>query len=271
MGMLTNSAETLSEARRRRMLGLIRQREYVRVGDLSETFGVSEVTIRNDLETLAQRGQIRRLRGGAMAPREPHPEHTFDEALGARAEQKQAIARVAASLVQPGESVILDVGSTTTGIAHAMIAREDLRDVTVFTNGLNIALDLEPYVPRFTIIVMGGTVRPMGHSLVDPLGEMLVERVNADIVFLACNGVDLDRGVTNTSLAEANTKRRLLRAARRRVLVADSAKIGAIALAYICDVEAIDLLITDTGVSAHALMALRERHVEVKLAREPAC
>lgn len=267
MGMLTNSAETISEARRRRMLRLIRQREYVRVGDLSETFGVSEVTIRSDLETLAQRGQIRRLRGGAMAPREPHPEHTFDEAVGAHAEQKQAIARTAAALVQPGESVILDVGSTTTSIAHALVAREELRDVTVFTNGLNIALDLEPFVPRFTVVVMGGSVRPMGHSLVDPLGEMLIERVNADILFLACNGVDLDRGITNTSLAEASTKRRLLRAARRRVVVADSGKIGAIALAYICDVEAIDLLITDDGIYAHALTTLRERHVEVQVAR----
>jgi DeoR family transcriptional regulator of aga operon len=174
---------------------------------------------------------------------------------------------MAAALVQPGESVILDVGTTTTSIAHALIAREDLRDVTVFTNGLNIALDLEPYVPRFTVVVMGGAVRPMGHSLVDPLGEMLVERINADTLFLACNGVDLDRGVTNSNLAEASTKRRLLHAARRRVLVADSAKIGVVALAYICDVEAIDLLITDSEVNAHALTALRDRHVEIRLAR----
>ena len=267
MGMLTNSSETVSEARRRRMLGVIREREYVRVGDLSEAFGVSEVTVRSDLETLAQRGQIRRLRGGAMVRLEPHSERTFDEALVARAEQKQAIARAAAALIQSGESIILDVGTTTTSIAHALIAREELRDVTVFTNGLNIALDLESYVPRFTVVVMGGTVRPMGHSLVDPLGEMLVERINADTLFLACNGVDLDRGVTNSSLVEASTKRRLLNAARRRVLVADSAKIGVVALAHICDVEAIDLLITDGGANQQALAMLRERHVEVKVVR----
>ena len=264
--MLANSAETISEARRRRMLGVIREREYVRVGDLSETFGVSEVTVRNDLETLAKRGLIRRLRGGAMVRLEPHPERSFDEALGARAEQKQAIARAAALLPQSGESIILDVGTTTTSIAHALIARDDLHDVTIFTNALNIALDLEPFVPRFTVVVMGGSVRPMGHSLVDPHGEMLVERINADLLFLACNGVDLDRGVTNSNLAEASTKRRLLHAARRRVVVADSAKIGVVALAHICDVEAIDLLITDAGVNAHALAALRDRHVEVKLA-----
>lgn len=262
-----SSPETISEGRRRRMLHLIREREYVRVSDLSEAFGVSEVTVRNDLETLAQRGQIRRLRGGAMARLEPHPERTFDEALVAHAEQKQAIARAAAALVQPGESVILDVGTTTTSIAHALIAREDLRDVTVFTNGLNIALDLEPYVPRFTVIVMGGVVRPMGHSLVDPLGDMLVERINADTLFLACNGVDVDRGVTNNNLVEATTKQRLLHAARRRVLVADSTKIGVVALAHICDVEAIDLLLTDSGANPHALATLRDRHVEIQLAR----
>ncbi len=266
MGMLANNAETISEARRRRMLGVIREREYVRVGDLSETFGVSEVTVRNDLETLAKRGLIRRLRGGAMVRLEPHPERSFDEALGARAEQKQAIARAAAALPQSGESIILDVGTTTTSIAHALIARDDLHDVTIFTNALNIALDLEPFVPRFTVVVMGGSVRPMGHSLVDPHGEMLVERINADLLFLACNGIDLDRGVTNSNLAEASTKRRLLHAARRRVVVADSAKIGVVALAHICDVEAIDLLVTDTGINAHALATLRDRHVEVKVA-----
>lgn len=266
MGTVANGAETISEARRRRMLSLVREREYVRVCDLSDAFGVSEVTVRNDLEILAQRGQIRRLRGGAMVRLEPHPERTFDEALVARSEQKRAIAQAAAALVQPGESIILDVGTTTTSIAHALAARDDLHGVTVFTNALNIALDLEPYVPRFTVVVMGGTVRPMGHSLVDPLGEMLVERINADTLFLACNGVDLDRGVTNSNLAEASTKRRLLHAARRRVLVADSAKIGVVALAHICDVEAIDLLITDGEANAHALATLRERHMMVKLA-----
>ena len=267
MGTVANSAETVSEARRKGMLSLIREREYVRVCELRDTFGVSEVTVRNDLETLAQRGQIRRLRGGAMVRLEPHPERTFDEALVARSEQKRAIAQAAAALVQSGESIILDVGTTTTSLAHALAARDDLRNVTVFTNALNIALDLEPYVPRFTVVVMGGAVRPMGHSLVDPLGEMLVERINADTLFLACNGVDLDRGVTNSNLAEANTKRRLLHAARRRILVADSAKIGVVALAHICDVEAIDLFITDGEANAHALAALRERHVQVKLAR----
>lgn len=267
MGVLTNSAESFSEARRKRMLDMIREREYVRVSDLSEAFGVSEVTVRSDLETLAQRGQVRRLRGGAMVRLEPHPERSFDEALVARREQKEAIARAAAALVQPGESIILDVGTTTTMLAHALIARDDLSNVTIFTNALNIALDLEPYVPRFTVVVMGGMVRPMGHSLVDPLGEMLVERVNADLLFLACNGVDLDRGVTNSNLAEASTKRRLLHAARRRALVADSAKVGVVALAHICDIEAIDLLVTDPGVNGQVLSALRDRHVEVTLAR----
>lgn len=266
MGMLTNNAETISEARRKRMLDLIREREYVRVGDLSVAFGVSEVTVRNDLETLAQRGQIRRLRGGAMVRLEPHPERSFDEALVTHRDQKLAIARAAAALAQCGDSLILDVGTTTTSIAHQLVAREELSEVTIFTNALNIALDLEPYVPRFTVVVLGGVVRPMGHSLVDPLGEMLVERINADMLFLACNGVDVDRGVTNSNLAEASTKRRLLHAARRRIVVADSAKIGAVALAHICDVEAIDLLITDSGANAHALATLRDRHVEIKLA-----
>lgn len=267
MSIVASGAETASESRRRGMLDMIREREYMRVTELSEAFGVSEVTIRNDLEVLAQRGQVRRLRGGVMVRLEPHPEHTFDEALVTRRAQKEAIGRAAAAIVRPGESIILDVGSTTTKLAHALIDRENLRGVTVCTNALNIALDLEPYADRFTIMVMGGVVRPVGHSLIDPHGEMLIERINVDTLFLACNGIDIERGVTNSNLAEISTKRRLLRAARRRVLVADSAKVGVVAIGQICEAQAIDLLITDPGVSGPALSALRELRVEVLLAR----
>lgn len=261
MHSLSQNGDTLAEARRKQILALIKDKDFVRVSDTSTLFGVSEVTIRSDLDVLAQRGQIRRVRGGAMSRLIPPPERSFEEGLSAHAREKAAIARAAAGLVSTGETIILDVGTTTTAVAQALRERESVDNLVVFTNSLNIALDLEPAIPRFTVVVMGGTLRPTAHSLYDPLGEMTLERINAHTVFLGCNGVDLDRGITNTNLPEASTKRRILRAARRRVVVADSSKIGAVALAHLCDIDEIDLLITDAGVNPTFLAALRERHV----------
>src|SRR5260370_7775011 len=121
---------------------------------------------------------------------------------GVRGEEKDMIGRAAASLVSNGETVILDVGTTTTAVARVLTKRDDLYDVVVFTNALNIAIELESAIPRFTVVVTGGTLRPMQHSLVDPLGELMLERINAHTVFLGCNGIDPIGGITNFTLPE---------------------------------------------------------------------
>lgn len=256
-----------AEMRREQMLAFVRTRDFVRVSDLSTRFHVSEVTVRGDLDVLAERGQIRRIRGGAMPQSLPHPERPFEEMQGAHVDEKARIGRTAASLVSSGETVILDVGTTTTALARALVRRDDLYDVVVFTNSLNIAIELESATPRFTVIVTGGTLRPMQHSLVDPLGGMMLERINAHTVFLGCNGIDPIGGVTNINLPEAEMKRRMLQAARRRVIVADGSKVGGIELAKLCNIDEIDMLITDSTADPAVLNALRERDLEVLLAK----
>jgi hypothetical protein len=108
--------------------------------------------------------------------------------------------------------VILDVGTTTTAIARALMASDELTNVCVFTNAINIALELEPAIPRFTVVVLGGTLRPLQHSLVDPLSGLVLEQVNVGIVFLGCNGIDPEAGITNLNLPEAGIKQRMLAA-----------------------------------------------------------
>lgn len=252
--------------RRQQMLALIKGREYVRVVDLSTHFGVSEVTVRNDLDTLAELGYIRRVHGGAMPDGGPNLERPFEETQSAHSREKEAIGRAAANLVMPGQTIILDVGTTTTAVARALIARENLHDVVVLTSSLNIALELEKAIPRFTVVVTGGTLRPMQHSLVDPLGGLLLDRITAHIAFLGCNGIHHERGITNSNLPETEVKRRMLRAARR-VIVADSAKVGRVEVAYLCDVEDVNLLITDEGGDPGELGALRERNLEILLVK----
>jgi DeoR family transcriptional regulator of aga operon len=252
--------------RRERMLTALREREFLRVGELGEMFGISEVTVRSDLNALADDGRIVRLRGGAMVPKSSHRERPFEETEGAHAAQKLQIGRTAAQLVGDGDTVILDVGTTTTAVARALLRRDDLTDVVVFTNAINIALELERGIPRFTVVVLGGTLRPLQHSLVDPLGALALDQINAHVVFLGCNGIDADGGVTNLNLPEAELKRRMLAAARRRVAVADGSKVGRVEVARLCGIDDVDLLITDGSADSEALNRLREHELEIRIA-----
>ncbi|MCJ1672532.1 DeoR/GlpR family DNA-binding transcription regulator [Rathayibacter sp. VKM Ac-2929] len=234
--------------RRFEMRLLAEKQGFVSVADLSDRLGVSVVTVRSDLDRLAGEGTVQRVRGGAVPTGERSGERSFEEGLASASDEKAAIGREAAASVVSGESVILDVGTTTLAIAHALVARDDLRDVTVVTNGLSIALALEPAIPRFTVVVTGGTLRPLQHSLVEPLASEVLERIRADVVFVGCTGVHPEAGVTNVNLPEATLKRRMLHAATRRVVVADSSKLGVVDLGRVAGTEEFDRLLT--GASA---------------------
>lgn len=259
------SGDIPTELRREQMLAFIETRDFVRVSDLSARFSVSEVTIRGDLEVLAEQGKIRRIRGGAR-PRSYSfsTEQPFEEA---RVNEKALIGRAAAALVSSGETIILDVGTTTTAVARALTMREDLYDIIIFTNSINIALELENTIPRFTVIVIGGTLRPMQHSLVDPLGGLMLDKLNTHTLFLGCNGVNPTSGITNVNLPEAEVKRRMLRVAHRRIVVADGSKIGSVKLAHLCGIDEVDLLITDSSADPAILKALREKDLEILIAK----
>jgi DeoR family transcriptional regulator of aga operon len=256
-----------AEVRRRRILGLLADREYMRVADLAAVFRTSEVTIRSDLTLLAADGHVTRVRGGAMPrfARRPHRELPFAESLLEHATEKWAIGHHAAQLVQSADSVIIDVGTTTTAVARALAARDDLHDVTVFTNGLNIAMELEAGTPRLSVVVLGGTLRPMQHSLVDPLGGVILERITANIAFIGAHGLDPAAGLTNANIAEAEMKRRMLLAARRRVVVADGSKLGVVSLARICAASDIDLVLTGPSADPPTVAALRDAGPEVQI------
>jgi DeoR family transcriptional regulator of aga operon len=193
-------------------------------------------------------------------------ERSFEDQRGANADEKAAIARVAAQLVANGDVVALDVGTTTTALAIALRGREDLERVTVVTNGLNIALELEHAAPRITVIVTGGTLRPLQHSLVNPLATMVLSTINPDVAFLGCNGVHPQRGVTNVNLPEAEVKRQMLTFARRRVIVADGTKLGQIAAVNLCPVTDVGLVITGQSASESVLAELAALDVDVEIA-----
>ncbi|WP_219462323.1 DeoR/GlpR family DNA-binding transcription regulator [Nonomuraea rhizosphaerae] len=264
---MPNEIEPLpAEVRRERILALVLEREFVRVADLSTAFGISGVTARADLDALEERNLLRRVRGGAVAVgNRLREEPSFEEALSASAIEKTLIGAAAAALVGDGQSIALDVGTTTTFIARALAARTDLSEVVVFTNGLNIALELEGAIPPLTVVLTGGTLRRLQHSLVDPLAHHMFDRINTCTVFLGCNGVHPEAGITNINLPEAEMKQRMLRATTaQRVVVADGSKIGQIHLAAVAPISAVDLLITGPSADPRMLAALRERGLRIE-------
>ncbi len=143
------------------------------------------------------------------------------------------------------------------------MAREDLVDVTVITNGLTLALELERAMPRFTVVVTGGTLRALQHSLVDPLATVVLDRLHPDVAFIGCNGIDVDRGVTNVNLPEAEVKRRMVAASARTVVVADGAKLGRTHLGSVAPLDLVDTLLTDADADPHEVRRLRDAGLRV--------
>jgi DeoR family transcriptional regulator of aga operon len=234
----------------------------VSIAELTDRLDVSEVTVREDLKYLEGRGVLTRVRGGAVAARGGAMEMPLEETSTTNRAEKAAIAAHAAAMISDGQTVIIDVGSTTTELAKAL--SPELARVVVITNGLNIALILES-LPGVSVIVTGGTLRPLQHSLVAPMGTLVLDQLRADVAFLGCNGVDPARGFTNSNIAEAEIKQAMVRSSERSVFLADHDKIGKVASAFVTDISGADLLITDDGADDAVLANLRAEGLAVEV------
>lgn len=255
----------MTEARRQQLATLIDDRGFVRVTDAADELGVSDVTIRGDLSALERRGSVIRVHGGAM-PAAAFREQSLEASLDRDAAAKAAIGREAASMVRSGESIYVDAGSTAMALATALVARHDLRDVVVVTSGLTIALALEAAVPRFTVIVTGGTLRALQHSLVNPFAGHMLDALRLDSAFIGCNGIHPESGVTNLNLPDAEIKTRAMSVSKRSVLIADASKLGRTDLAVIAPLDRFDTLVTAGDVDPELVTSLADRGLDTRLA-----
>jgi DeoR family transcriptional regulator of aga operon len=237
----------------------------VRTAALAASLGTSEVTVRQDLAVLDQESRIRRVHGGAVRLGVGSTERPFEETAVEHRVAKAAIGRAAAALVRSGECVVLDVGTTPAAVAEALVARTELTGVTVVTNSLTTALALERAVPRFTVIVTGGTLRPLQHSLVAPFNGVVLPMIAADVVFLGGTGLDVDHGLTNVNLPETEAKRMLAATARRTVVVADGSKFGRAHIGVVRALEDIDVVVT-ADADAAAVATIRAAGAQVVVA-----
>jgi DeoR family transcriptional regulator of aga operon len=249
----------LNEERRRLVLKILDHDGRVLVGDLARQFRTSQVTIRKDLDLLQAQGRIHRTHGGALPARESaldDPTLREKEKLSRR--EKLLIAAAAVRMVKEGQVVILDSGTTTTAIAHALRKFENL---TIITNAVNIAAELSG--SSLEVILTGGTLRKNSVSLVGPIAEETLRRLNADILFLGVDGFDVRQGLSTPNLLEAKVNRAMMDVSRITVVVCDSSKFGRRSLSAIAPTSAIHHLITDRGVSRADLAALKKAGIQV--------
>lgn len=231
-----------AEERKTEIVQLVKQGKPVTVTSLSQRFGVSESTVRRDLQELEDNGLIQRTHGGAISVQTGF-EMSFQEKEVYSLTEKQEIAALAAGLVNDGETVMLDSGTTTLEIARLLCGKH----ITVATNSMDIA-QVFTDDPAVETVVLGGSLRKNTRSLVGYLTNDALRRMYFDKVFIAANGLDIDFGITTPNLTEAETKRYMLQAAKEKILVADHSKIGQRSLCLICGLQELDMLITDSGI-----------------------
>ncbi|WP_430647451.1 DeoR/GlpR family DNA-binding transcription regulator [Agromyces sp. GXS1127] len=240
--------------RRARIMAAVRRQGAATIGDLADELDVSAMTIRRDIEALAADGHLEKVRGGATVHRRPDADdRRFTTRTDRMREEKRAIARRAAALVEPGMAVGLSGGTTTWALAQEL---RSIPDVTVVTNSLPVADTFqrpdradEPYTQ--TVVLTGG-VRTPSDALVGPVAVRSLEHLHCDLVFLSVYGIDVQAGLTTTNLLEAETDRALAAAGREAIVLADHAKWGVVGLTTIMDLHEIDRLITDDGLPEEA-------------------
>jgi DeoR/GlpR family transcriptional regulator of sugar metabolism len=234
----------------------IRRRGAVRVSELTELLGVSDMTIRRDLDVLAGSGLIDKVHGGATARRSlSTDEPGFDAKSRRQFEEKEAIALAAAALVEPGQAIALSAGTTTWRMAHHL---GDVPGLTVVTNSMQVAIVLHRQPrPDLTVVLVGG-VRTPSDALVGPIAVNALRSLHVDMLFMGVHGMSVDSGFTTPNLLEAETNRALIASAERLAVVVDHTKWGVRGLSRMAQIGEAQVLVTDHGLGEEACSVITE-------------
>lgn len=250
-----------TKERRADMLQMLNQKEKVMIVEFCEKYGLSEVTIRKDLEVLKKRNLLFRIRGGAI--RIPSTISGNEIAVEAKRlfhhRQKKEIGRFAATLIQENETIILDSGTTTMEIAKNL---HRFQQLTVVTNAIDIALEVSKY-NRFNVILLGGHLRESSLSTVGPLAESVLKVCYCDKLFLGVDSFTIEKGISTPNIEEANINQTMISMAKECIAVFDSSKFNKRSFAFITDVKNIDAIVTDNDIPAKIFSELKRKNVTV--------
>ncbi len=276
---MVDNQNLLAEQRRALILDEVRRRGGVRVNELTRKLNVSDMTVRRDLDALAHQGVVEKVHGGAVPVAEASThEPGFEAKSGLEQSAKEAIARAAASLVQPGSAIALSGGTTTFALAHHLL---EVPDLTVVTNSVRVADVFHAGQRRSgagaqtagragaaTVVLTGG-VRTPSDSLVGPVADRAIRSLHFDLLFLGVHGLSVEAGLSTPNLAEAETNRQFVRSARRVVVIADHTKWGTVGLSSFAALEEVSTLVTDSGIPEVLRAEISEHLADLVVAGAP--
>nr|WP_322624190.1 DeoR/GlpR family DNA-binding transcription regulator [uncultured Flavobacterium sp.] len=238
----------------------------LRVADLSETLGVSVVTIRKDLKVLEDKNLLFRTHG-TISMSNPYTytkDRNVNEKVYISENEKKGIGALAATLIEPGEAILIASGTTVLQLARS-IPREI--ELTVVTSAMNVALALLDN-PNIEIVQLGGSVRKSSTSVTGPYAEAVLENFNCSKLFLGVDGVDLEQGLTTSNMMEAQLNRAMIKSVQKTIVLTDSSKFGKRGFGKICSLSEIDVIVTDDDVDPAAIDALENLGIDVILANK---
>ena len=252
----------LSEERHQIILNILENQGSVLVTDLVSQFDVSEMTIRRDLDVLERKGLLRRVHGGAVSDRGRSYEPPFLSRSTTHQEEKERIGKMAAELVRSGDSITLDVGTTTLEVARHLAEKQNL---TIITPCFQIAALLCEN-PSIRLILTGGILRHSELSMLGHLAERVFDEFYVDKLFLAAAGVDFEGGLTEYNLEDTLVKQAMIRTAKQVILVTDASKFNRVAFTAIAPINVIDTVVTDRSVPPSIVSRLKDLDIDVILA-----
>lgn len=250
-----------SKGRRSSILQILRENSNVSVAELSKRFGVSEVTIRKDLNLLKERNLLVRTRGGAITSDSGAVENEVSLRFKTLAHyrEKSAIGRAASALIEEGDTIIIDSGTTALQVARNL---HKFKNLTILTNALNVAQEVLSY-KRFNVILLGGSIRNSSESVVGALAELNLKMFNCDKVFMGVDSFNLENGISTPSIEEANINQIMIQRSRKVIAVFDSSKVNKRALAFIAGLDQIDTIVTDEGMEKSMQKRLKSLKVNL--------
>ena len=255
--------ETISSStgRRSAILQILKQSSNISVTELSKKFGVSEVTIRKDLNLLKERNLLVRTRGGAILheTRKDDNDTSIRFKKLANYREKQAIGRAAANLIKDGDTIIIDSGTTALQVACNL---HKFRNLTIITNALNVAQEVLAY-KRFNVILLGGNIRNASESVVGALAESNLKMFYCDKLFMGVDSFSIDNGLSTPNVEEANINQIMISRSKEVIAVFDSSKVNKRALAFITTLDKINTIVTDEGMDKSTRSQLKGMNVEV--------
>lgn len=250
------------DERRKKIIELLSKEGKVKVIELSKLFGISEVTIRNDLTELEQQGLLERIHGGAVSTNKAYYNMSLHERMKTHESEKICIAEQTALLISEGDTIMMNSGTTTLFVVQQL---KGIKNLTIMTNSITIAQEIG-HCSNMNVILLGGNFNPQYQFTYGDDTISQLKRYKADKLILAADGVSLEDGVTTYHQLEAEVNRQMISRVKKTIVVADYTKVGRSSFAFIDDIDNIECLVTNSTANREEIDGIVKRGIEVRLA-----